>query len=328
MHDRIELYMQALLKSIEYELTKYSIKKEELETLFIGGGTPSVVPAKLYAPIFELLQPHLKPNAEITSEANPNSAGREWLQGMLNLGVNRLSFGVQSFNNKKLQQLNRAHSAQEAIEAVTNAHSVGFNNISVDIIYDLQGDSTELLQSDLKQALSLPINHISSYELTIEKATNFAKRAEVKSNNESLGFFLRDFITRYGLKQYEVSNYGNSPSKHNMGYWQYKEYLGLGAGAVGSTGSKRYYPHTNIDQFIKDPNYIRIEHLKQEDILTEKIFLGLRSIVGIEKELLPLTMQKNADFLCQEKKLTLQNGRYHNNELFLSDELALYIMQN
>ncbi len=328
MHDRIESYMQALLKSIQNELIKHCIKKEELETLFIGGGTPSVVPAKLYAPIFELLQPYLKHNAEITSEVNPNSANKEWLQGMHNLGVNRLSFGVQSFNNKKLQQLNRAHSAQEAIEAVKNAYSIGFDNISIDIIYDFQGDSKELLQSDLELALSLPINHISSYELTIEKATNFSKRVEVKSNNENLGFFLRDFITKHGLKQYEVSNYGNNPSRHNMGYWQYKEYLGLGAGAVGSIGSKRYYPHTNIDQFIKDPNYTRIEQLRQEDILTEKIFLGLRSIVGIKREVLPLSWQKNADFLCQEKKLTLQNGSYHNNELFLSDELALYIMQN
>ena len=326
MHDRIKAYMQALHRNLENEIIKNNIKKGVIETLFIGGGTPSVVAPYHYLPIFETLAPYLKGNAEITSEANPNSATKAWLKGIYDLGVNRLSFGVQSFHNEKLKQLNRAHSAKEAIEAVENAAKIGFKNLSLDIIYDFQGDTKELLQKDLEQAFALPINHLSSYELTIEKATQFYKEPTVKQNQEELGYFLRDFVVKNGFKQYEVSNYGKMQSRHNLGYWQYKEYLGIGAGAVGFINSSRYYPHTNIEHYIQNPTYQRIEPLSQADILTEKIFLGLRSIVGIEKSILPQAMQERADLLCKEEKLEFKNNYYHNKEFFLSDALALFIM--
>lgn len=326
MHDRVESYMQALLSSLEYQLQKYALKSGSIETLFIGGGTPSVAPAVLYEPIFQTITPYLQDGAEITCEANPNSATKSWLSDMHNLGVNRLSFGVQSFNNKKLQQLNRAHNSQEAIKAIENAANIGFKNISMDIIYDFQGDSKELIQSDLNLAFSLPINHISSYELTIEKATTFAKTPEVKSNQEQLGYYLRELILKHGLKQYEVSNYGNYQSHHNLGYWQHKEYLGVGAGAVGYANKERYYPHSNIDNFIKNPTFSKAEPLSPQDIQTEKILLGLRSIVGVEQSTLTEQMQERADILCCEGKLEEQNGVYQNREFFLSDELALFIM--
>jgi oxygen-independent coproporphyrinogen-3 oxidase len=328
MHERIAEYMQALKSSLEYQLQKYALQSNTIETLFIGGGTPSVVPAALYEPIFQTLAPYLQSGAEITCEANPNSATKSWLEGMQKLGVNRLSFGVQSFNDKKLLQLNRAHNSQEAIEAVENAANIGIKNISIDIIYDLQGDSKELLRSDLEQALLLPINHISSYELTIEKATAFAKTPEVKSNQEHLGYYLRELITKGGFSQYEVSNYGSYQSRHNLGYWQHKEYLGVGAGAVGYAKKERYYPHSNIDHFIKNPTFAKIEPLSSEDIQTEKILLGLRSIAGVPQSILTKQMQERADVLCNEGKLELQNGVYQNREFFLSDELALFIMQN
>jgi len=326
MHDRIKAYMQALHSNLKNEISKHNIKHGTIETLFIGGGTPSVVTPHLFVPIFETLSPYLAQNAEITSEANPNSASKEWLEGLFNLGVNRISFGVQSFHDEKLIRLNRAHSAKEAIEAVENAAKIGFKNLSIDIIYDFQGDTKELLQKDLQQAFALPINHLSSYELTIEKATQFYKEPTVKQNKEELGYFLRDFITQHGFQQYEVSNYGKIPSRHNLGYWEYKEYLGIGAGAVGFIQRKRYYPHTNIDHYIKNPSYQRIESLRKEDILTEKIFLGLRSIVGIEKSILPQKMQERANLLCKEKKLEFKDNHYYNKEFFLSDALALFII--
>ncbi len=326
MHNRIKAYMQALHSNLKNEISKHNIKHGTIETLFIGGGTPSVVAPHLFVAIFETLTPYLVQNAEITSEANPNSANKEWLRDLFNLGVNRISFGVQSFHDEKLKRLNRAHNAKEAIEAVENAAQIGFKNLSLDIIYDFQGDTKELLKKDLEQAFALPINHLSSYELTIEKATQFYKEQNVKQNKEELGYFLRDFITQHGFKQYEVSNYGKMPSRHNLGYWKYKEYLGIGAGAVGFIKGKRYYPHTNIDQYIKNPSYQRIESLSKEDILTEKIFLGLRSIVGIEKSILPQKMQERADLLCKEKKLEFKDNRFYNKEFFLSDALALFIL--
>lgn len=328
LHDRINAYMNAINTQLISDLNRYSIEKNSLETLFIGGGTPSCIKPKFYKKFFEILKPYLKKDAEITTEANPNSANIEWLKGMQELGVNRISFGVQSFDDKKLQALNRAHSAKEAIDAVLNAKKVGFENISLDIIYDFYTDTKELIQKDLETALSLPINHISSYELTIEKATHFSKEPQVKANFESLGFFLRDFIVQNALEQYEVSNYGTYKSRHNIGYWQHKEYLGIGAGAVGYIAKSRLYPHTNIDHYIKEPTYKREEQLSSSDILTEQIFLGLRSNVGIKRTILTPQMQKQAYILLKEQKLTMQNGTFYNKEYFLSDELALFIMQN
>ena len=316
-------YMSALHNSLKEQLNNLN---QNIETIFIGGGTPSTISYKEYEPIFKELEPYIKKGIEVTTEANPNSATKEWLEGMFALGINRVSFGVQSFNEKKLKLLNRAHSAKEAIKAIESANKVGFKNISLDIIYDVAGDSKELIVSDLEQAFKLPINHISSYELTIEKATSFAKTPEVKKDSEELGFFLRDYILKQGFTQYEVSNYGLYQSQHNLGYWQYKDYLGIGAGAVGFINKQRLYPHTNIEKFIKEPHFKRVEELSREDILTEKIFLGLRSIVGIKEELLTKSMQQNANILVKEQKLEYKNSTYFNKEFFLSDELALFIL--
>jgi len=315
-------YMHSLRVSLEKKLEPIN----HLDTVFIGGGTPSTIFFKDYEDIFNILKPYINTSTEITTEANPNSATKEWLKEMFNLGVNRVSFGVQSFNDKKLKILNRAHSSKEAIKAIENAYSVGFKNISLDIIYDLYIDTKELILNDLELAFKLPINHISSYELTIEKATAFTKMPEVKKDSSELGFFLRDYIVSRGFEQYEVSNYGTYKSRHNLGYWQHKEYLGIGAGAVGFIKNRRLYPHTNIEKFIKEPHFNKIEELSKDDILTEKIFLGLRSIVGIKKEILPKNMQQNADILVDEKKLELRDNTYYNKEFFLSDELALFIL--
>ena len=325
LHDRIAKYMQALKSQLLWDLERFNVEPNSLETLFIGGGTPSCVEAHYYKEIFEILKPYLVENVEITTEANPNSATKEWLEGMQALGVNRVSFGVQSFNNKKLQELNRAHNAKEAIKAIENAYNIGIKNISLDIIYDFHSDTKELITSDLKQAFALPINHISAYELTIEKATNFSKTPEVKKGSESLGYHLKDLVTQQGFSQYEVSNYGTYQSTHNIGYWQHKEYLGIGAGAVGYKDKIRYYPNTNIDNYIKEPTKVRTEELTEQDILTEKIFLGLRSCVGIGQNILTTKQIKQADILVQEEKLNFNDGRYFNKEYFLSDEYALFI---
>ena len=325
LHDKIDSYMKSLTNSLKWHLEHFNVGFKSIESIFIGGGTPSVVDAKYYKELFELLHPYKKENIEITTEANPNSATLNWLEGMKNLGVNRVSFGVQSFNENKLKALNRAHSKKDAINAINYAKRVGINNISIDLIYDFLGDSKELIKADLDLAFSLPINHISTYELTIERGTNFYKRPEVKSNNETLGFFVRDEIVNRGFDWYEVSNYGVYKSRHNLGYWQYKNYLGIGAGAVGFINNTRYYPHTNIELFIKEPNYFKKEILSAKDMLTEKIFLGLRSIVGINSDLLTKDMKNRADVLVNEGKLEFKNNRYFNKDFFLSDELALFI---
>ena len=318
--------MQALHRQLSYELKRFEAKENNIQTLFIGGGTPSTVLPELYAPIFELLKPYLQENAEITTEANPNSATREWLSGMKTLGVNRVSFGVQSFNENKLKELNRAHTPTQAKEAIRTAKNLGFKHLSLDLIYNYKSDTKELLSSDIEQAFELPIDHISAYELTIEDGTKFSSTPEVRQENEDLAFFVADEIQKRGFKHYEISNFGTYQSSHNKGYWKLEDYIGSGAGAVGFFKDTRYYPQTNIEFYINDPLNITEEHLTQDELLTEKIFLGLRSCIGIKKSILSAEMTKKAQILCKENKLIDDDTHYFNNNFFLSDELALFIL--
>ena len=319
--------MQALYRQLAFELERFEAQKESIETLFIGGGTPSTVSPELYAPLFELLDPYLQHNAEITTEANPNSATKSWLAGMKALGVNRVSFGVQSFDAEKLRALNRAHTPTQAKEAVLTAKALGFEHLSIDLIYNYRGDTKELLSNDIHQAFELPIDHISAYELTIEDGTRFSSTPEARQENETLAFFVSEEIQKQGFAPYEISNFGRYQSRHNKGYWELKDYIGAGAGAVGFLKDTRYYPQTDIESYIRDPMQITKEELSREDLLTERIFLGLRSNIGIEKAILPIEMQRRAETLCKEKKLSCDDSRYYNEDFFLSDELALYILE-
>ena len=318
--------MKALYQQLAFELQRFDVTPQSVETLFIGGGTPSTVDPELYAPIFELLHPYLKKNAEITTEANPNSASKVWLEGMKKLGVNRVSFGVQSFSTQKLKALNRAHNPQQAKEAIHTAKELGFAHLSLDLIYNYQGDTKELLINDIEEAFSLPIDHISAYELTIEVGTKFSTTPEVRQEDEDLAFFVTDEIEKRGFKAYEISNFGTYQSKHNKGYWELKNYIGAGAGAVGFLKNRRYYTQTDIEAYVADPLHITEETLTPDELLTEKIFLGLRSTIGVEKSLLSEAMIKKANILCEKKKLLCDATHYYNKNFFLSDELALYIL--
>jgi oxygen-independent coproporphyrinogen-3 oxidase len=318
--------MKALHEQLSFELTRFNTQENSIQTLFIGGGTPSTVAPELYAPLFELLEPYLEKNAEITTEANPNSATKEWLEGMKALGVNRVSFGVQSFDIEKLKGLNRAHTPQQAKEAVLTAKALGFEHLSLDLIYNYQGDSKVLLRNDIEEAFELPIDHISAYELTIEDGTKFSSTPEVAQEDENLAFFVAKEIEKRGFKAYEISNFGTDQSKHNKGYWELEDYIGAGAGAVGFLKDTRFYPQTDIEHYIHDPLNITEEHLTADELLTEKIFLGLRSNVGIEKSSLTQKMQERATLLCKEHKLSDKNTHYYNKNFFLSDELALFIL--
>jgi len=324
--DTREDYMHALYKQLSFELERFEAKKNSIETLFIGGGTPSTVSPELYAPLFKLLQTYLQKDAEITTEANPNSATKEWLSGMKDLGVNRVSFGVQSFNANKLKLLNRAHNPQQAKDAITHAHSLGFTHISLDLIYNYQGDTEALLLNDIENAFALPIDHISAYELTIEDGTKFSSTPEVRQEDENLAFFVTAQIEKRGFKAYEISNFGTYQSKHNKGYWEIKDYIGAGAGAVGFLKDRRFYPTTTIESYIENPLNITEEVLTQEELLTEKIFLGLRSDIGIEKSSLSTDMIQRANLLCDENKLSASTTHYYNENFFLSDEVSLYIL--
>lgn len=321
-----EAYMDALLIQLKSELLRFNVSADNpIESVFIGGGTPSTVEPSLYRPIFEMIDPYLVKGCEITSEANPNSATRSWLEGMFELGINRLSFGVQSFNNEKLKTLGRAHHTQHALEAIRTASAIGYKHLSIDLIYGVRGDTKALLKADLIQAFSLPIDHISLYSLTIEEETAFEKNPEMSQEELELTRWLFREITARGFEQYEISNFGTYRSYHNTGYWRHKAYIGLGAGAVGFLGDRRYYPSINVEHYIQNPVELTTEEIDKKALFSEKLFLGFRSCVGVNAGLLTQKQKDQADLLCREGMLTFQNECYFNTDYLLADEIALRV---
>ena len=264
-------YMKALSIQLNFELKKFAVKEKDIETIFIGGGTPSTVEPKLYEEIFQTLRPYLGNDIEITSEANPNSATKEWLEGMKNLGVNRISFGVQSFDKDKLKVLNRAHSSEDAIKAIKTAKDLGYKNLSLDLIYATLGDTRELLQNDLDEAFKLPINHLSAYALTIEEGSPFESKPQMsKETLEITEWFFQQITKKF--QQYEISNFGIYKSDHNIGYWRYKDYIGLGSGAVGKLKNNRFYPNTILENYIKPE--LKLIRIKTDKLRLFSYFMG------------------------------------------------------
>jgi len=317
--------MKAILQQLDFELERFQAAPESIETLFIGGGTPSTVSAELYAPFFEKIKPFLRNDAEITTEANPNSATPKWLREMHTLGVNRVSFGVQSFHEEKLRLLGRNHNSTQAIEAPFHAKEAGIENISIDLIYGTQIDTKTLLYEDLQQAFNLPINHLSAYSLTIEEGTKFLETPEVSRDDENLAYWFTQKI-QTKLPQYEISNFGTYQSRHNLGYWEYKNYMGIGSGAVGFLTNKRFYPANSVEAYIDNPLAIEEELLDTSAIKSEKVLLGLRSKVGVSMDLLDQNEQNRAKDLIEAGKLHVKANRLYNPNYFLSDEIALYLL--
>jgi oxygen-independent coproporphyrinogen III oxidase len=321
-----EAYMNALLIQLEAELLRFNVSADNpIKTVFIGGGTPSTVEPSLYRPLFEMIDPYLVKNCEITSEANPNSATRTWLEGMFELGVNRLSFGVQSFNNEKLKTLGRAHHTQHALEAIRTASAIGYKHLSIDLIYGVRGDTKELLRADITQAFLLPIDHISLYALTIEEETAFEKTPEIAQEELELTRWLFREISAKGFEQYEISNFGKYRSTHNIGYWEHKPYIGLGSGAVGFLDHHRYYPSTSVEYYVQNPCDITTEEIGEDALISEKLFLGFRSCVGVEETILNEKQKTQADMLVKEGMLSHHAGRYFNGDFLLADEIALRV---
>lgn len=322
--------MESLKKQLKYDLEKNLKDNEKLETVFIGGGTPSTIKVEEYEEVFEIINPYLENNCEITTECNPNSATQIWLQGMKDLGVNRVSFGVQSFDDEKLKKLNRAHNANRAIKAIQEASCIGFSRINCDIIYGVQGDSFESLKKDFDTIFTLPVTHISAYSLTLEEGTKFFNKTQIKIDDEELSYKLFNYLNNNGFTQYEISNFAKTKtqeSKHNYGYWQHKNYLGVGAGAVGCVEKKRYYPQKGLEEYISNPTKYEIEELTDEDIVVEKVLLGLRCSNGFNMNILNETQQQKAQELVVEKKLFQNDKTIVNKNFLLADELALYILE-
>src|SRR5258708_9284538 len=291
--------VQAL--SLELALQKNYLGNEVVETIYLGGGTPSLLNEKELGEIFHSIHKHfaVTDNAEITLEANPDDLSLENLQAIRKVGVNRLSIGIQSFENDILKFLNRAHSAREAADCVTHARNAGFSNISIDLIYAIPGQTSELWMKNIEQAIALSPEHISSYSLTIEEKTvfgNWFKKGKLKIESDEAAAsqmeILMDLLGRAGYEHYEISNFcrPNFYSRHNSSYWKQKKYLGIGPSAHSYNGSSRQYNIRNNYLYIQSLEQgkipFAIETLSRANLINEYLLTTLRTSWGCDLDYL------------------------------------------
>lgn len=275
----------------------------DIRTIYIGGGTPSLLS---YHDLDRLLSTILSSVnrssiQEITLEANPGDITAEKVVGWKSLGINRLSIGIQSFNDRLLSIIGRRHNAQQARQAVAIAQAAGIQNISIDLMYALPTQTLDEWYADVAEALLLRVPHISTYGLIYEEDTalsSLLQRGEIEAIPEEIEMQMYDYLISqlalHHYEHYEVSNFAlpGWQSKHNSSYWNDTPYLGLGAGAHSYDGSKRWWNAADIDQYILQATHHSLhpeeEILSQEDRHTEQVMLGLRTNQGVPLSLLDL----------------------------------------
>jgi len=259
--------------------------KDKLKTVYIGGGTPSIVPIEFYKRFeFDFLEEY-----EFTFEINPKTVDRQYLQALKDLGVNRLSIGVQSFDDEILAQIGRIHSSDDAKNCVKTAQEVGFDNISIDLIYGLPNQTMKVWQRTLVEAMTLGVQHISTYGLKIEKGTPFGRNRPKNLPDDDIcaDMYLECIKTLFGngFLHYEISNFAleGFESKHNINYWKNNPYIALGVSAHGYQEGMRYENTSDFETYLQNPLKPSVETvLTKEDVIQEGIFLGLRMIQGLD----------------------------------------------
>lgn len=290
-----EQYVSAILA--EAELRKDYLHGKPVQTIYFGGGTPSQLRTEDIGLILQRLKDlfDVQTEAEITIEANPGDLSTDYLYQLHTAGVNRLSIGIQSFNDQRLLLLGRRHTVGQAIQAVQYAREAGFTNISIDLIYGIPNQTIDEWKDELKQALSLNIEHISTYCLTYEQETEMSKMLAAgqisaiddDTANEMYDI-LRKILTDSGYIHYEVSNFAKPKhySQHNSAYWNGTEYLGLGAAAHSYDGKSRQWNTNNLEDYIRQVKSVNLqaetEYLTEQDIYNERVMLGLRTMNGID----------------------------------------------
>jgi len=293
-------YLISLLKDIDI-----NYKKNNLSTLYFGGGTPSVLPIEHVKKIFSKF--NFEDNAEITFEINPENADINYLSALKDMGINRLSIGIQTFNDDILSAINRKHNSQEAIKAVNTAKEAGFKNISADLIYGLPNQTIEMFEKDLNMLKKLDLEHISLYGLKIEENSVYGKITpqNLPDNDTQADMYIKACETLNEYEHYEISNFAISNkhfSKHNINYWKNQEYYGFGCGAHGYENGIRYANALNIKEYIENPLMRDFGHTETElEKLQEQIFLGFRLSEGINVK--EINDKFNIDFNNKYKKI-------------------------
>jgi oxygen-independent coproporphyrinogen-3 oxidase len=331
--------MGAMTKTIVKELSlRQDYLKEEIGTIYFGGGTPSLLPTEQISFILEEINNtnNIKPQAEITLEANPEDINNRKARELFDLGINRISLGVQSFDNEILKKLNRAHSKEDAFRAIQVLQSIGFSNLTIDLIYGIPGQNLDMWEANLAEASKLAIPHLSCYALTIEDKTAFGhwqksgKLMPVADINYAEDYkIMSTYLAAEGYEHYEVSNFAKPgfESKHNSAYWRQEPYLGLGPGSHSYDGKSRQYNVSNNATYIKalanDELPKDIEILSRSQIYNEYILTGLRTSRGIDllhlKQIFGINLiEEHRTFInnCLENRLLVLDD----NQLILTDK--------
>jgi len=345
-------YIDALIRDLEQEMPL--VWGRTVQNIFIGGGTPSLFSAEAYDRLFSSIRAliPLSPHAEITLEANPGTFEAQRFADYRDLGINRLSIGIQSFNDQSLTALGRIHDSKQAIKAVETAHKVGFDNFNLDLMFGLPHQTEKTAQHDVATAIALAPSHISYYQLTLEPNTFFYQNPPTLPDEDPIIDWLianQHRLAQAGYQQYEVSAYakGKSRCQHNLNYWQFGDYLGIGAGAHGkitdaakqtiTRRSKQKQPQAFIDTAGSPTVILTEEVISKADVGFEFMLNALRLTDGFPTPLfyqhagLPIShIDKTLQYAEQEGLLTrdihfirpTEKGQRYLNvliELFLPD---------
>ncbi len=310
----IPSFLDALFK----EMAMYRNHFNFFDTVYIGGGTPSLLSPQQVEHILTNIRKNfdLKPNTEITIEINPADLNQSYLESIGEAGINRINIGVQSFDEKVLNFLGRRHSVRQALSAMEASRKAGFHNIGLDLIYSVPGQAIDSWLDTLKQAVAFSPEHLSCYQLTLETATPLGKRCQagefsIPGEELQYEFFMKtsQFLEDAGYLHYEVSNFARGTelaSRHNQKYWDHSPYLGLGPAAHSFRDNRRWWNHRSVDQYITAINGRKFpveetEILTMEQLRLEALYLGLRTRKGLYVE--DFKNQYHCDLFTEKKKM-------------------------
>ncbi|MBU0469633.1 MAG: radical SAM family heme chaperone HemW, partial [Candidatus Omnitrophica bacterium] len=286
-----EKHVCVYLDCLEKEIRKYS--GEKVSTVYVGGGTPSSLSIKHIKRLFNIIKNNFQviENAEITFEANPEDISIEKLRLLKQVGVNRLSLGIQTLNDKFLKDIGRGHDRDSAFKAIPLVRKEGFENLNLDMMYGFDGQSNSDLEADIKDICAFESEHLSIYTLTVEKNSKFYTTKVRQKTDDELAdqfLFVKKMVKGFGYKQYEISNFAKPgrESKHNLNYWEAGNYIGLGMAAHSHSDGKRVW---NVDSYVK---YIKMmqdegiavggeEMLSRKERFLEALMFGLRMTKGV-----------------------------------------------
>ena len=335
----IEQYAEAVVEEIKKRkgVGTQNLASNKINTIYFGGGTPTLLPAHLLEKIMNTLYEtfEIAPEVECTIESNPEQLSFEYLLTLKKLGFNRISIGIQSFNDNILRFLGRTHSGKDALLAIENAQKAGFENISIDLIYGISLRSIQDWAQELTMVFDLPVKHLSAYSLTVEENTLLYKKivqqkAPHIDEEQSLREMnlLIDEAEKVGFEHYEVSNFAlkGYHSKHNSNYWNGTPYFGFGASAHSFTGATRSWNISNVEKYMKaireNEPFFETEHLTPIDQYNEFILLGLRTKSGIDLKHLETLfgVEKRDDLLKALQKINPQFYKHQSHHIFITKE--------